>query len=128
MVVISVRTGEVLDYEVLSMVCHECQYHEKEYRECEEYQIWFSSLIKNRQISYKGSSGEMESTGGCMTFLRSIEERNLKYNLMVGDGSSVSFGKICQAVKQTCGGSYTITKEECVGHVQKRMGTNPREY
>ena len=126
--VISVRTGEVLDYEVLSMVCHECQYHEKEDRESEEYQKWFSSHKENCQINYKGSSGEMESTGGCMIFLRSIEKRNLKYNVMVGDGDTGFFGKICQAVMQKYGDSYTITKEECVGHVQKRMGTNLREY
>ena len=48
--VVSVRTGEVLDYEVLNLVCHECQCHEKE-------------LPK---INYKVSSGEMESAGGCI--------------------------------------------------------------
>ena len=64
----------------------------------------------------------------CMLSRKIKAEKSLKYNVMVGDGDTGSFGKICQAIKQKYGDSYSITKEECVGHVQKRMGTNLREY
>ena len=90
--VVSVRTREVLDYEVLSLVCLECQYHEKEDLRSEGYQRWLSSHKENCQINYKGSNGEIESKGECMILFRSMENGNLKYNVMVRDGDTGSFG------------------------------------
>ena len=41
--VISVRTGEVLDYEVLSLVYHECQSHQNDNPESDKYKTWKES-------------------------------------------------------------------------------------
>ena len=68
----------------------------------------------------------METAGAIEIFLRSIEKRNLMYTTFVGDGDSDCFGK----VKEECKNlniDYTVTKEECVGHVQKRLGMAIRE-
>ena len=37
---ISARTGEVLDFEVLSLVCHQCQAHDKIDHFIDQYKQW----------------------------------------------------------------------------------------
>ena len=54
-------------------------------------------------------------------FLRSIGNRNLRYTVFVGDG------EVCETCVDMYGDSYLVAKEECVGHIQKRMGTGLRE-
>ena len=126
--VMSVDTGEVLDYEVLSMVCYECRAHAMLEHGGDEYKKWWESHKANCAINHKSSSGEMETKGACAIFNRSIEKRGLVYCTMVGDGDTGCFGAVVNAVKEKYGEAYKVTKEECVGHVQKRMGTSLREY
>ena len=54
----------------------------------------------------------MEAKGAAELFLRSNEKRNLMYTTFVGDGNYDCFGTV---------------KEECVGHIQKRLGTALRQ-
>ena len=61
-------------------------------------------------------------------FSRSIETRNLEYTTFVGDGDSSSFGRVKEALEKKFGTGYEVKKEECVGHVQKRLGTALRKY
>ena len=70
----------------------------------------------------------MECKGAIAIFKRSIEHRGLKYTKFIGDGDSSCFGKVLDAVKNVYGDSYPIEKEECVGHIQKRMGSALLEY
>ena len=68
----------------------------------------------------------MEAKGAAELFLRSNEKRNLMYTIFVGDGNYDCFG----TVKEECeklGIGYDIVKEECVGHIQKRLGTALRQ-
>ena len=58
-------------------------------------------------------------------FLHRSIETNLRYTTFIGDGDSKSFSAI-QRMKPY-GSDVTITKEECVGHVAKRMGTRLRK-
>ena len=69
----------------------------------------------------------MEAEGAKEIFLRSMD-RKLIYNVYTGDGDSGSFGIVKKACNEKYGDSYSVTKEECSGHVQKRMGTRLREY
>ena len=126
--VISIRTGEVLDYEVLSMICGECKAREKIDQESDIYKEWWNKHKNNCSINFEGSSGEMETKGAIKIFLRSIKTRHLKYTLMASDGDTGCYGAVSEAVKKEYSDSYVVQKEECVGHVQKRMGTNFREY
>ena len=49
----------------------------------------------------------------------SIQNR-LRYTTFLGDGDSKSFSAVSQEV------SYPVAKIDCVGHVQKRLGTRLR--
>ena len=109
--VMSVRTGEVLDYEVLSVVCFECRAREKLDKESEAYKNWYAKHESTCSVNHKGSSGEMESSGASKIFHRSIEKRGLKYMIMVGDGDTGCFGAVAKSLKEKYGDDYNITKE-----------------
>lgn len=113
--VISVDTGEILDYCVKSLFCHECKVHSNMNAESEEYRSWKETHC---QINHTGSSEEMEAAPAIHIFERSISERHLKYTTFVGDGDSSSYGRVKEAMFQKYGDQYVVTKEECVGHVQ----------
>ena len=111
--VISVGTGEIsriLDYEVKSLFCHECKAHTQD-PEIDEHKEWLNKHVLNCSINHKGSSEEMEAVAAFDIFSRSIKSRQLKYSTFVGDGDT-----------------YEVTKEECIGHVQKRLGTALRKF
>ena len=59
--VISVDTGEVLDYDVESKLCMECTRRKKMYgEESDEYKAWFEGHKDKCTRSHTGSSGSME--------------------------------------------------------------------
>lgn len=120
--VISVDTGEILDYEVKSLFCHECKAHSKMEKESEDYKQWKDNHELKCEINHEGSSEEMEAAAAVQIFKRSIKTRELKYTTFVGDCDSSSFGRVNEAVEKEFGTAYEIKKEECVGHVQKRLG------
>ncbi len=121
-VVVLVDTGEVVDYEVLSMHCHECKKHEHDDKSSEVYKRWKENHNNSCQINYEGSSGGMEGAGAVKIFKRSIERRGLKYTTFVGDGDSDTFKVVSEEINKTYGDQYKVVKEECIGHIQKRMG------
>ncbi len=126
--VMSVLTGEVLDYEVLSHVCHSCVAHNHLDKESEEFKAWKRAHDPECQINHQGSSGDMEAKGAIAIFSRSIERYKLRYSKFVGDGDSSCFGRVAEAMKENYGDTYEVSKEECVGHVQKRMGAALLDY
>ena len=121
-VAILVDTGEVVDFEVLSMHCHECSKHLHEDKDSETYKNWKAKHEHLCQINYQGSSGGMEGAGAIKIFQRSIANRGLKYTTFVGDGDSDTFKVVCEEIDKLYGKRYKIVKEECIGHIQKRMG------
>ena len=50
---------------------------------------------------------------------------HFRYNPYIGDGDSKAYRQVVD--DQPYGPNYDIMKVECVGHVQKRMGTNLRK-
>ena len=61
-------------------------------------------------------------------FRRPIPKLGLKYPTYVGDGDSSSFGEVADVMFKQFGEEYLVLKEDCVGHIQKRIGTNLRKY
>ena len=59
----------------------------------------------------------MEVVGGQKMFGRSVNLHGLRYTFYIGDGDTKSFDQICKSDPYA---GHTITKEECVGHVQKK--------
>ncbi|XP_044580501.1 uncharacterized protein LOC123262383 [Cotesia glomerata] len=57
-------------------------------------------------------------------FTRSEELHGVKYGNYIGDGDSKTFSAVIKL--NPYGDELTVTKSECIGHVQKRMGTRLR--
>ena len=119
---ISIDTGCVIDYEVKSLVCFTCKKNKDASAE------WKDAHTKSCCINHEGSSGKMEKDGTVSIFLRSVETRKLRYTTFVGDGDSSSFGAVVDAVNSKYGDQYPVEKEDCIGHIQKRLGTALRTY
>lgn len=67
----------------------------------------------------------MEIDGMIRIFQRSIKEKGVRYVSYIGDGDSSTFKSISE--NQPYGPDVPIEKIECVGHIQKRMGTRLRK-
>ena len=66
----------------------------------------------------------MEPEGAERIFQRSVELHNLRYTEFNGDGHSKSFSRV-KGVYEDAG--IEMEKKECIGHVQKRVGTALRK-
>ena len=104
----------------LTKSCNQCQYWKCK-KETNEYECW--KVDHNCRINHKGSSCLMESAGIPKIVQRSIITRKLRYLFYLGDGSSKAF---LEVVKNNLYPGLTIKKQDCVGHVQMRMGTRLR--
>lgn len=111
-------TGKVLDTEVLTKFCSGCsKLPQKDNVKKVQHE---TNCVKN----YEGASGGMEGVGAVTMFNRSVAEKGVRYVEMLGDGDSKAFERVKSA--QPYGPSFDIQKIECVGHVEKRMGTRLR--
>lgn len=106
----SVDVGKVIDIEIFSKYC-DCKQKLEKIHEA------------NCKANYLGTSGGMEVQGARTIFSRSLPQYNVKYLKYLGDGDSKGFETVS---KEAIYGTSTIEKLECLGHVQKRMGTRLR--
>jgi hypothetical protein len=120
--VISLDTKKCLDVEVLSDKCNQCQKWGKRTND-PSYSAWKASHIC--KINHEGSAGSMETTGAVRIFERSLATRGLKYTNMLGDGDSSTYNSIVES--QPYGEDCIPNKLECIGHVQKRVGSRLRK-
>ena len=126
--VISIVTGEVLDYELKSLHCHECASHSNDDINSEQYIKWSNDPKKNCLVNHVGTSDRMETARVLDIFLKSIKKHNLKYTTFVGDGDSGCFAHVKEKLLEVFGKRYIIKKEQCQGYIYKRIGTALREY
>ena len=124
--IISMDTGEVLDYVVKTITCHTCLKHETDGKDSDQYKTW--KVNHECTINHVGSAASMETEGAKEMFLRSIEKRKLVYETYVGDGDTGTFGHVKASCYDKFSEDYIVHKEECVGHIQKRLGSGLREY
>ncbi len=101
--------------------------HEKDDENSESFKQWKKAHQSNCRLNFEGSSGSMEGVGASSIFKRSIETRKLKYTTFVGDGDSDTFKVVRECMQSIYGSRYSVEKEECIGHIQKRMGTALRK-
>ncbi|KAJ4449279.1 hypothetical protein ANN_00677 [Periplaneta americana] len=118
--VVSIDTGKVLDAQVLSKYCTTCSTRKKSLNKNEEEQ-WEQNHAKSCCKNYHGSSGGMEAAGMKLIFHRSQEKYGVRYVKYLGDGDSSAFKSVFES--EPYGSDCPIEKLECVGHVQKRMGS-----
>jgi len=57
-------------------------------------------------------------------FTRSVQKFGVKYLNYIGDGDSKTYKSILDI--NPYGDNYPVIKSECVGHIEKRMGTRLR--
>lgn len=67
----------------------------------------------------------METAGAVTIFERSCATRGLKYKDMLGDGDSSTYSTIVES--KPYGEDCIPNKLECIGHVQKRVGSRLRK-
>ena len=66
----------------------------------------------------------MESAGAVKLFKRSVERHQLRYTSYIGDGDSSSYSDVVNS--HPYGEGVKIDKLECLGHLQKSMGSRCR--
>ena len=119
---ISTVTGKVIDIEIMSKDCKECTvWRNKE--GTQEFEDWWEGHQHRCQANHLGSSASMDSTGLLAIFQRSVESYGVRYTEFLGDGDSKAHKLI---VDEAVYGEKEVTKLECVGHVQKRLGSRLR--
>ena len=106
--VTSVDTGKVLDISVMSKYC-QCPLRER------------NKHADSCGANYLGSSGGMEVAGALEIFRRSEPLYGVRYVNYLGDGDSKAFLSVREA--KVYGDNVEIHKLECIGHIQKRMGS-----
>ena len=118
---LSMESGKCLDVEVLTKVCHGCQRIQSE-NDLIKKAFKQQKHVGKCKINHIGSSAAMETEGVKRIFQRSENERNLQYTEYFGDGDSKAYAEV-----QNMYDGVHVVKKECVGHVQKRVGTALRK-
>lgn len=114
------ETGKVIDYIVLSKYCAGCSLWEKQDKLSDEYKDWKASL--ECDANFSGSAGAMEPQGTVLLIKRSLDF-NVRYMNLVSDGDSKTMSLLQQEMPYRPDPDHQVKKMDCVGHVQKRMGT-----
>lgn len=89
-----------------------------------EYIVWWADHESECSKNHSGSSGAMEPAAACELFKESKTKYGVRYSIYIGDGDSSTFKNITD--KNPYDDELIVMKRECVGHVQKRMGTRLR--
>ena len=120
--VLSMDTGKVVDVEPMSRHCKGCETHLKLDKSSAKFKKWQKG--HTCKANFDGSAPAMEPEGAKRIFARSQEKHGLLYTKFCGDGDSKSFPAVEKIYK---GEGKMVEKLECIGHVQKRMGTALRK-
>ena len=115
-----ISDGKCIDTEVLSKKRKQCQQwkHRKDFV---KYSNWKEKHICS--INHTGSAEAMEVVGLKRIFHRSERLHDLRYPFYIGGGDTKSFEEISKSNPYP---GHTITKGECIGHVQKRVSSRLR--
>lgn len=89
-----------------------------------EYAVWYEGHQSACQKNHDGSSGSMEVKAASVIWRRSEKECKMRYTTLISDGDSKTF-LMLQEIKPY-GPEISISKEECINHVAKRLGTGLR--
>ncbi|GFV87078.1 uncharacterized protein TNCV_5112961 [Trichonephila clavipes] len=80
------------------------------------------TILRWSQQNHKGSASNMETVGAYRIFERSEANRSLRYKSYYGDGDSKALNNVKDIY-----GYDSVVKYECIGHVQKRVGSRLRK-
>ena len=118
---IDIVSNKVLDFMLSQRICRKCLSWPSERRSSqpEEYAEFWSEHQATCSANFSGSSQSMEGSAAVEIWKRSVERNSLVYSTYVGDGDSSSFKNVVNSnpYKRI----ESVRKEECLGHVQKRL-------
>lgn len=114
-------THKVLDFVVKSSFCQSCSNWASK-KDTNEYDMWYETHEEHCSINHTGSAGKMEVDSVKEMFCRS-ESHGVKYATYIGDGDTKTFQAVLNCDPYD---DLIVQKKECIGHVQKRMGTRLR--
>ncbi|XP_070528568.1 uncharacterized protein [Cardiocondyla obscurior] len=118
-------SNKVIDAVNKSSFCQACNlWNNKKNENIEDYEDWYATHKESCSINHIGSAGKMEVDAITEMFAISKQKYGVMYTNYIGDGDSKIFRGILNMNPYE--NEVTITKKECVGHVQKRMGTRLR--
>ena len=119
--VIDSEFGKVLDYQLYDRVCYPCSKwtDERKGNNPEEYSQYWETHKDVCSANFSGSSQSMESSAAVEVWNRSIERHDLIYGTYIGDGDSSSYKNLVKS--NPYDSLASVRKEECLGHVQKRL-------
>ena len=118
--VIERKSRKVVDYELLNRICEPCSKWTMEMIESkrEEYLAWWEVHKPKCRANFSGTSRAMESEAAVRIWKRS-EDRGLVYSTFIGDGDGSGYSSVIKS--GVYNGEVKVRKEECVGHLQKRL-------
>ena len=120
--VISADTRNCFESCIMSKHCDACNYWEdKKNSESDKYDNFMPTHKCN--INHIGSAGSVEESGLKVCFMTSIKTNKLQYTDYIGDWDSKSYNDIYHADPYR---GIVVNKLECIGHIQKRVGTRLR--
>ena len=117
--IVNVERGKAIDYNVLTKKCAQCTAWESR-RGTDAFEEFMSTHENECEINHEGSAGAMEVKGVVTCFSSSVEKYNLRYTQYLGDGDTKSF---LEVVKSNPYNGTDVNKLECIGHIQKRVGS-----
>ena len=105
--------------------CHECKLHEPLDHSSTAYQDWWQGHKDKCSMNFEGSSASMECEGARIMWRRSEQDLQLRYTCVIADGDVKTHNAL---VEDDPYNGVPIVKHDCVGHVQKRMGSHLRKH
>ena len=93
-------------------------------KDVNEYNEFLITHESDCIINHIGSAGKMKCDGIVACFESFVESRKLQYTEYLGDGDSKSYALVVQKNPYL---GQPVNKLECVGHIQKRVGSSCRK-
>ena len=118
--VIAYEMGKIVDYTVKSKFCKGCKYWETKDQTSDAYKQWKDK--HECDANFTGSAGAMEPEGALEMFERSMDYK-VRFKNLISDGDSKTHSLLLQEQPYGPETDHQVEKMDCVGHVQKRMGT-----
>ncbi|XP_055950897.1 uncharacterized protein LOC129984987 [Argiope bruennichi] len=125
-IIVDILTGLIIDFEIISKYCPECTTAKRDLGEkSPEFSIWYKTHKSDCSKNYMGSLNSMETKAAEILWKRSIKNCGMRYVSVVSDGDAKTYQHVSEL--NVYGEDVEITKEECVNHVAKRLGTGLRK-
>ncbi|GBM55736.1 hypothetical protein AVEN_190324-1 [Araneus ventricosus] len=110
---------------MLSKYCPECTTAKWDLGEnCADFSIWYKAHKPECSENYTGSSNGLEVIAAEILWKRSVENCVMRYMSVLSDGDSKTYQGLLEV--DVYDDSRNISKEECLNHVAKRLGTGLR--